>query len=64
MENQTMDERHRREQGPSIGSQLEKIAEEMCSNYCKWPSLWDEEKEGYQLSESYICMNCPMGRLT
>ena len=42
---------------------LEQIAEEFCNNYCKYPYIWDEEKEGCELSESDICANCPMSRI-
>lgn len=48
----------------SIPQILEKTVEEVCSNYCKYPDQWDEEKEGCELSESEICMNCPLNRLT
>ena len=43
---------------------LEKTVEDICSNYCKYPDQWDEEKEGCELSESEICLNCPLNRLT
>ncbi len=42
---------------------LEGIAEEICDKYCKWPDQWDEESNG-ELSESDICANCPLNRLT
>lgn len=48
----------------SIPQILEKTAEEICSKYCKYPDQWDEEKEGCELSESDICSNCPLNRLT
>ena len=41
----------------------EKIVERMCQHYCKWPVIWDEEKEGCELSESKVCANCPMNEL-
>lgn len=43
---------------------LESVAEEICQNYCKWPDQWDEEVRGCELSESDICKNCPLNRLT
>ena len=46
-----------------IKEQLEQIAEDFCNNYCKYPDIWDEEKEGCELSESDICANCPMSRI-
>lgn len=33
----------------TIAEELEKIAEEICRNYCKYPDSWDEEKEGIEL---------------
>lgn len=47
----------------SITEQLRAIAEDMCMNYCKWPDLWDEEKEGCELADSEHCANCPMGKI-
>lgn len=47
----------------TITEQIEKIAEDICMHYCKWPDLWDEEAEGCELSESDHCVNCPIGRL-
>jgi len=47
----------------TITKMLEEIADEICQNYCKWPDLWDEEKEGCDLSESEHCQNCPLNRL-
>lgn len=43
---------------------LEEVTEQICSRYCKWPELWDEEAEGIELSDSEICANCPLNRLT
>ena len=42
---------------------LEEVKAEMCINYCKWPDLWDAEKEGKDLSDSEQCENCPLNRL-
>lgn len=42
---------------------MEEVVEKMCSEYCKWPDLWDEEAEGMELVESGICNNCPLNRL-
>ena len=42
---------------------LESVAEEICQKYCKWPDQWDEEEKG-ELSESDICANCALNRLT
>ena len=48
----------------SISQILEEVTEEMCSKYCKWPEQWDEELWGMELSESAICANCTLNRLT
>lgn len=42
---------------------IEEVADEICNEYCKWPELWDEEKEGCELGESKICEGCPLNRL-
>ena len=42
---------------------IEKVMEEMCNDYCKWPDLYEEEMEGCELSESSICRDCPLNRL-
>jgi heterodisulfide reductase subunit A-like polyferredoxin len=46
----------------TITQQIESICEEMCNNYCKYPTIWDEEKDG-ELADSEICSNCPLSRL-
>lgn len=48
----------------TIPQQMEEIVGEMCSQFCKWPHLWDEEAEGMELTESEHCRNCPLNRLT
>ena len=47
----------------TITKQMEKIVEDVCSNYCKYPETWDEEKEGMELCESEVCGNCPLNKL-
>lgn len=42
---------------------LEEVVEQICSKYCKYPEIWDEEAEGIELCESDICRNCPLNRL-
>lgn len=46
-----------------ILQQIEDIANEFCTNYCKYPDIWDAEKEGCELMESDICQECPFNRL-
>lgn len=46
----------------TIIEQIEEIKEEMCSKYCHYPYIWDEETDG-ELSESEHCANCPLNRL-
>ena len=47
----------------TITKRLEEIAEDFCNNYCKWPDLWDEEKEGCELPDSEHCANCPLNKI-
>lgn len=42
---------------------IEEVIKEMCEKYCKYPEIWDAEKEGCELYESEICEKCPLGRL-
>lgn len=51
------------EKEKTISQQFEDITREMCEKYCKWPDLWDEEKEGVELCESEHCKNCPLNKL-
>lgn len=39
------------------------IKAKICDQYCKYPFIWDEEKEGVCLAESDICKNCPLNYL-
>lgn len=48
----------------TISEIIEEVTDEICRFYCKWPDKWDEEKEGTDLSESTLCKNCPLGRLS
>ena len=48
----------------TVTDQIRDIAEEICNDYCKYPGIWDEEKEGCELCESDICVKCPINRLT
>lgn len=41
---------------------LEEILTEICDRYCKWPEIWDEEKEGMTLMDAK-CADCPLNRL-
>ena len=40
-----------------------KVVEDMCTNYCKYPYMWNEEDEGCTLAESRICNKCPLNKL-
>jgi Pyruvate/2-oxoacid:ferredoxin oxidoreductase delta subunit len=42
---------------------IEEVKSDICISYCKWPNIWDEEKEGMELIESDICRRCPLNRL-
>ena len=48
----------------TISEIIEEVKDEICQHYCKWPYQWDEEKEGIELSESTLCKNCPLRRLS
>lgn len=47
----------------TITAQIEEIKDDICNDYCKYPDIYDEEKEGCDLSESDHCQNCPLNRL-
>lgn len=57
------EERIRSEHPQCITERLERIAAEFCNKYCKYPDMWDEEKEGIELCESEICANCPLNEI-
>lgn len=41
-------------------TEVEKLYQAICDNYCKYPDQYDEDSEGIPLSESEICQNCPV----
>lgn len=47
----------------SITEIIEEVKEKMCNDYCKYPHEWDEKKEGMELCESDVCLNCPLNKL-
>lgn len=47
----------------SITEQIEEIKDDICEHYCKYPDIWDTEKEGIELVDSEHCQNCPLNRL-
>ena len=47
----------------TVREQIQKVIDDMCSNYCKWPNEWNEEEQGMELCESDTCTNCPLNRL-
>ena len=42
---------------------LDEVCSEICETRCKYPDIWDEEKEGMELYESDICKFCPLSYL-
>lgn len=44
-------------------ARIKSICDKICTEYCRYPYIWDEEKEGIPLSESSICKNCPLDEL-
>lgn len=47
----------------TIDKTIETVWSEICDNYCKYPQIWDAEKEGAELYESEICNACPFNKL-
>ena len=47
----------------SIAEILQEVADDICTNYCKWPDLWDQEQMGMELWESDFCDKCPLNRI-
>lgn len=43
-----------------IETVLSRALEDICNNYCKYPDIWDSEKEGCELWESETCAHCPL----
>ena len=43
--------------------ELQRAAEGICRNYCKYPEIWDETAMECELRDSHICENCPMSQL-
>lgn len=46
-----------------LGNKVESIKMRICDEYCKYPAIWDVEKEGCELFESRICAECPFNDL-
>jgi len=50
-----------------ITKQLEKIAEEICDNYCKFPqeynSRTDDPDKNWELLSKEKCENCPLNKM-
>lgn len=42
----------------------EEVTTDICNHYCKYPLIWDEDAEEVEVSESDICKNCPMTKIT
>lgn len=47
----------------SVTEMIEKVKEDMCNDYCKYPNEWDEEEQGMDLCDSEVCANCPLNNL-
>lgn len=45
----------------AIEAEIEKQAEKLCDNYCKYPKQWDSEPD--ELRESEICGGCPLTKI-
>lgn len=42
---------------------IEAVKVKICDDYCKYPTIWDEETEGCELGDSEICKKCPLNQL-
>ncbi len=47
----------------TISEIIEDVKIEICDHYCKYPDIWDEEKEEQTLEDAK-CRLCPLGRLS
>ena len=47
----------------TITEQLEEIKEQVCTQLCKWPNIWDEEEEGMELADREHCKECPLNKM-
>jgi hypothetical protein len=49
----------------SITEQIEKVKEEMCSSYCKYPDqeIPEGKTEDWLFEEGSPCENCPLNKL-
>lgn len=47
---------------PIETQKLFEIASEICDHYCKYPLIYDEDKEGEPLSTAF-CEKCPLNEL-
>ena len=54
--------RKNNKQDMTIMEQLNIIVEEMCDKYCKYPQIYEYEKDGDKKLE-IECKQCPIGRI-
>lgn len=47
----------------TVTEQIKFVMEDICMNYCKWPSTYTNDMEDCELADSSICQNCPLNRL-
>lgn len=57
------EDKARKDLRSTVNEIIEDVAQEICDHYCKYPEQWDAEKEGMELIDSDICINCPLSRL-
>lgn len=50
---------NKRHETEKLADEIEKVYEKICDKYCKYPVLWDEEKEGATLFDA-VCIKCPL----
>ena len=47
----------------TVRDKIGEVVETLCTKYCKYPDIYDEEKEEIPLAESDICKGCPLNNL-
>ena len=45
----------------SVTQVIESVCDEICNHYCKYPDIWDAEKDGELIDTK--CIDCPLNRL-
>lgn len=46
-----------------VMGQLEKLCEDICDNYCKYPEMFSDSPDGSEAMYEACCNNCPVVRI-